>query len=101
MKILLSTYPNKPRELKKFIMMLVWSKLAKCVSVVNYMKSYYFWEWKIQKSQEKLLIIKTSDSNIEKLKKMIEKNHPYDIPEIIILEPKEVNKSYLSRLDNN
>ena len=96
MKIILTTYPNKPKELKKFIMILLGSKLTNCISKINYIKSYYFWEWKLERNEEKLLLIKINDDNLEKPKKLIEKKHPYKIPEIIVLNPIEVNESYLN-----
>lgn len=96
MKIVLTTYPNKPKELKKFILQILWKRLAKCINRINYMKSYYFFEWKINTDEEKLVIIKTTDDKIESLKNFIENNHPYKIPEIVIINPEDVNNSYLN-----
>ena len=101
MKIILTTFPTKPKELKIFIMRILWSKLAMCVNQINYVKSYYWWEGKIQHGQEKILLIKTSDEKIEKLKAFLEKNHPYDIPEIVELNPESVNESYLGWIKAN
>ena len=100
MKIIITTYPNKPRALKNFILKILKANLAKCVNKLNYVKSYYWWEGKIQKSQEQILLIKTNDEKLEKLKEFLEKNHPYDTPEIIVLTPEEVNKSYLSWINS-
>ncbi len=95
MYILLTTYPNKPRELKKFIIAILKQWLAKCINRVNYVKSYYIWEWKIVKDEEKLLVIKTSEDKKEKLEKRIKKNHPYEVPELIWIKPYEVDEKYL------
>ncbi len=100
MKIILTTYPNRPRELKNFIYKILKKKLAVCVNKINYVKSYYIWEWKIKKDQEQILLIKTSDKNLEKLKEFLEKNHPYEVPEILVLNPMEVNDSYLNWVNN-
>ena len=96
MKIVLTTYPAKPKELKQFVMTLLWKKLAKCVNQINYVKSYYWWKWKIEVSQEKLLMIKCNNEKIGEIQKIIKKLHPYDVPEIITLSPKQVNESYLN-----
>lgn len=96
MKIIMTTYPAKPKELKNFIMKILWSKLAMCVNQINYVKSYFWWEGKITNWQEKILLIKTSDENTSKLKTFLEKNHLYDVPEIVELSPESVNDSYLS-----
>lgn len=95
MKIIMTTYPAKPKELKNFIMRILGSKLAKCVNQINYVKSYFWWEGKITHWQEKILLIKTNDENASKLKAFLEKNHPYDVPEIVELNPESVNEGYL------
>lgn len=95
MKIIITSYPNKPKELKQFIMTILGKKLAQCINRLNYMKSYYWWEGKIQTWEEKLLLIKTSDGKVSNLIEHIEKHHPYETPEIISLSPEQVNDSYL------
>lgn len=62
------------------------------------MKSYYIREGKLKREEEKLLFIKTTDEKKEKLIAFIKKQHPYKIPELIRLEPKEVDESYLARI---
>jgi len=101
MKVIMTTYPAKPKQLKQFIYRILGSKLAMCVNKINYVKSYYIWEWKIKSDNEKILLIKTSDDKAKKLKTFLEKNHPYDVPEILILNPEDVNKSYLNWINNN
>ena len=100
MYILLTTYPNKPRQLKKFILAILKQWLAKCVNRINYVKSYYIWEWKIVKDEEKLLIIKTTEDRKEKLENWIKKNHPYDTPEIIWIKPDGVDEKYLNWINS-
>jgi len=101
MKVIMTTYPAKPKQLKQFIYRILGSELAMCVNKINYVKSYYIWEWKIKSDNEKILLIKTSDDKAKKLKIFLEKNHPYDVPEILILNPEDVNKSYLNWINNN
>ncbi len=101
MKIIMTTYPAKPKELKQFIYRILGSKLAMCVNKINYVKSYYIWEWKIKNDNENILLIKTSKDKVKKLQAFLDKNHPYDVPEILILEPNEVNESYLNWVNNN
>ena len=76
MEILLTTYPNKPRDLKKFIVWMIKGWLAKCVNRINYVKSYYMWEWKLVQDEEKLLLIKFPVHKKQKLLAYFEKNHP-------------------------
>lgn len=96
--ILMTTYPNKPRELKKFIMAILGKWLAKCINKINYVKSFYMREWKIKKDEEKILIIKTSVQNQDKLEKFIKTSHPYTTPEIIYIKPQAIEQNYLKWL---
>ncbi len=62
------------------------------------MKSYYIWEGKIKKDEEKLVLIKTTEDKKESLITFLKQMHPYDVPEIVALHPDEVDESYLAWL---
>lgn len=62
---------------------LVTAKLAACVNIVPKVRSIYQWEGSICDDQELLLVIKTKNGNVDELEKMIQKLHPYDVPEIL------------------
>lgn len=96
MLILMTTYPNKSRELKKLILMLVKSGVAKCVQRIQYVKSYYMREGKLKQEEEKILLIKFDESQKQKLEAMLLKHHPYEIPELVYLKPEEVSETYLA-----
>lgn len=95
MLILITTYPNNSRQLKRFIVWILKQWLAKCINRINYVKSFYIWEWKSKQEEEKILIIKLPLQNKEKLEEYIKKNHPYECPEIIYLKPHEIWDLYL------
>ena len=92
------SYSNDGRKLKRLIQMLVQWWFAACVHVINYMHSYYMREGKLKKEQEKLVVCKTTLDKRDKLIEMIKKNHPYEIPEILI-EIVECNEEYGKRLE--
>ena len=58
-------------------------------------ESYYKDDGSIKKSNESILIIKTFLSK-NKVENLIKNTHPYDIPFVIQLETKKVNRKYLS-----
>lgn len=91
------SYSNDGRKLKRLVQMLVQWGFAACVQVMNYMHSYYIREWKLAKEQEKLVVCKTSLDKKDKLIEIVKKNHPYDIPEILI-EIVECNEEYGKRV---
>lgn len=96
MFLIITTYPTAtPKKVKQFIFELIWSKLAKCVNKIPYIKSTFFWEGKIQSSKEVILIIKAKKENKDGLIKFIKSKHPYEVPEIIVLSPEDVENKYL------
>ena len=95
MKILLTTYPNDGRKLKQLITALLKKKLIACANVMNYAKSYYLREGKTKKDEEKLILMKFPKEKESELLPFIKKMHPYEIPELIILNPESVGENYL------
>lgn len=94
--IIISTYPNKESVLK-IANFVVKKHLAACVNFTK-INSIYIWGKKLENSSEFLTFFKTTKMKKELLKKEIKKTHPYKVPEIIELETKSVNNSYLNWL---
>ena len=99
MFIVLTTTPNVT-EAENLAEKIVAEKLAACVQILPPMTSVYFWEGKVRKESEHLLLIKTLAANYKNLEKFIQANHSYDVPEIIALELKEVSEKYLNWMKN-
>jgi periplasmic divalent cation tolerance protein len=94
--IIISTFPNK-QSITKIANQLVKQKLAACVNIIN-ISSVYAWKGKIENQSEYLALFKTSKKNQPKLKKELQKLHPYDIPEIAEINVDSINQSYLKWL---
>ena len=94
----LSTVPNikKARQLAG---LLVSRRLAACVQILPGLESHYRWRGKKETSKEVLLLIKTKASIYKWLEKILLKNHPYEVPEIICLPITKGSKSYLDWID--
>ena len=75
---------------------LVEERLAACGTIIPKAKSIYFWQGKIEESNEAVVFLKTTQALqsacIERLKTL----HPYEVPEIIAIEPTAVNESYVA-----
>jgi periplasmic divalent cation tolerance protein len=69
-------------------------KLAACVSVSPGWTSHYRWEGKRECSSEHLILIKTLSNHVDLLKADLLKMHPYDCPEIIVVEADAGNPAY-------
>jgi len=77
---------------------LVSSRVAACVNVVGGATSFYWWEGELQKDSEALLLIKTRAQLVSSVKGTIEKLHPYELPEVIVLPISGGSERYISWL---
>jgi len=90
--VVLVTIPvNKAKKLVKIILE---NKACACVNIIKDIESYFWWQGKIQREKEALLVIKTKKSAFLKLKKIIKKNHPYEVAEIIAVNIAGINSEY-------
>jgi periplasmic divalent cation tolerance protein len=77
---------------------LVASRLAACVNVLVGATSFYRWEGEVQEEAEVLLIVKTTVSRTPALEAFFAAHHPYDVPELVAIDPAHVEAKYLSWL---
>lgn len=71
------------------------SRLAACANLVAGIESHYWWEGKIQRGKEVLIVFKTSRRQLPRLEKLVLKLHPYDTPEFLVLTPRAGSERYL------
>lgn len=76
---------NNKQDALRIAHVLVEEQLVACVNIIPDIKSIYRWKGKIEEENEYILIAKTVDENINKTVARIEKIHPYDLPDIIVL----------------
>lgn len=93
MLTVLVTIPQK--KAKDLATILLKKRICACVNIIKLIESLFWWKGKINTEKETLLIIKTKNSSFTKLKKAIQDNHPYDVPEIIAFKTDKINKKYL------
>ncbi len=96
--VVLTTVSNSEKA-ETLARQIVEAKLAACVQVLPQMKSFYFWENAVQTDSEHLLLIKTLEEKFDELKEFIQKNHSYDVPEIVALSAEKVSESYLDWME--
>lgn len=95
-KIVLTNFPVELA--KEAARKIVNSKLAGCVNLVPKIESVYEWEGKIVEEAESMLLIKSTESKLDDLFAFIKKIHPYQVPEIAVIEPVSINAEYLQWL---
>ena len=84
MNIILTSVDSEERA-KKMAKSLVESGVAACVQISAPGISIYRWDATVQEAQEFYLSIKTTDQGRAAACAWLEKNHPYETPEIICL----------------
>lgn len=95
MYIIALTTTSGLESAKKIAKTLVDERLAACVNIIPYIKSFYVWEGKTTEDDESLLVIKTEERLKDELIKRIKELHPYTLPEIIIINFNEGLPDYL------
>jgi periplasmic divalent cation tolerance protein len=74
------------------------ARLIACANLLPRIESHYWWQGRIERSAEILLILKTTAARLPKLEKLIIAGHPYDTPEFLVLKLDAGNARYLSWL---
>jgi periplasmic divalent cation tolerance protein len=99
--ILMSVYlvlstASSLREGEKIAQLLIRKGLAACVNVVPGLSSYFFWEGRLCREREVLLLVKTVKGQLKKIVKNIKSLHSYSVPEILFFKAEGGESQYLS-----
>lgn len=94
--VLVTVPKNKAKNLAKIALK---EKTCACVNIIDRVDSFFWWKGKIEEERESLLLFKTKSNKFSQLKKVIKKNHPYSVPEIIAFKIDKINKEYLDWLE--
>lgn len=88
-----STFPQKDLA-EKCAHSLIQKELAFCVQIIPQIKSFYYWDNKVQSDEEVLLFIKTISYFKKNCTQEILASHPYEIAEVISSPIELINKAY-------
>jgi periplasmic divalent cation tolerance protein len=92
-----STAPDLERA-RALARALVEERLAACVSFQPGLNSVYRWKGAVEEANEVLLVIKTTAERLPELERAFARLHPYEVPELVALEPAHVAAPYLAWL---
>ena len=92
--VVLVTVP-KEKEAHKLTKLVLAHKLCACVNVIKGVESFFWWQQKVTRAAETLLVIKTKRSLLPRLIKVVRSAHSYSVPEIIALPIVAGSKDYL------
>lgn len=95
--VVLSTCASE-QEAEKLARSLIEERVAACVNVIPGIRSYYRWKGTIETGDEYLLLIKSSRDRLAALRTSLEKEHSYEVPEVLALPVVEGSPNYLTWL---
>jgi len=78
---------------------LVVEHLAACCSVVPMVHSIYYWEGKLKREHEALLLVKTLESQGQAVQDYVRAHHEYELPEILQIPIEGGSAGYMSWLE--
>ena len=84
------------KEAEKIANALLAKKLAACANILDRVHSLFWWQGKIDSSNETLLIVKTESALLSEIIHRVKELHSYDVPEIIALPIISGSQEYLS-----
>jgi periplasmic divalent cation tolerance protein len=85
-------------EAERLARSVVAQHLAACVNVIPRVRSYYRWNGAIESAGEYLLVIKSSRDRMPALLASLEKEHSYEVPEVLALPVVDGAANYLNWL---
>jgi periplasmic divalent cation tolerance protein len=94
-RLILSTFADEVTA-SSVIRTLLNEKFIACGSIVAGVRSIYRWEGEIKESAEVQVVLKTSSESASPCMTRLAELHPYEVPEIVEVEPSSVWAPYAS-----
>ncbi len=94
-RLIISTVSSE-EQAERIAKHLVENNFAACVNIVPGLTSFYYWEGKLQRDSELLLLIKTTKEMEETVIQEIKKVHPYNVPEILSFNVENGLEEYIN-----
>jgi periplasmic divalent cation tolerance protein len=98
-RIVFCTCPDDGTTAARLARALVDERLAACVNVVAGVSSTYRWNGAVETDAEALLVIKTTADRLETMQARLATLHPYEVPELLAIEPAAGSAAYLAWLE--
>ncbi len=95
--IVMTTFANE-EQAKPVIDEIIQCKLAACVQEVR-IKSHYTWKGELCHEDEILVLLKTRKDLYPMLEHKLLEIHPYDTPELLLIDAEKGSAAYLAWID--
>jgi periplasmic divalent cation tolerance protein len=95
-RLILSAFPDRESALEAVSAALA-GRLAACGTLLPG-ESRYLWRGKVETQSEVLVLFKTVPKHVGALFRLLEKRHPYEVPELLEVDLPRVGPAYLRYL---
>jgi periplasmic divalent cation tolerance protein len=89
------TTTETKEQAQRLAQAVVEKRLAACAQIVGPISSTYWWQGKIETTEEWMCVMKSRSDVFGELEKAIRENHSYEVPEIVALPITAGSESYL------
>ena len=90
---------SSPAEARRIGRALLKKRLVACVNMLPGVESQYWWQGKIERSRECLMMMKTRRGRFAAIERAVKQLHSYSVPEIIAVPLVAGQRDYLRWMD--
>jgi periplasmic divalent cation tolerance protein len=99
MKLVITNMPNL-KAAEQLAQQLIEARAAACINILAPCTSIYHWAGEIESTLEFPMLIKTTEARYPEVQRMIQDQHPYELPEIICVAVEAGLPEYLNWVEN-
>lgn len=97
--VLVLTTVEDEEQSNRLATTLVEERLAACVNAIGPIRSVYRWQGAVERAEERQLVIKTRADCAEAVLARIKALHPYELPELLVIQILKGSAEYLQWID--
>lgn len=92
--LILTTFERRDDAVRT-VRTLVEERHAACGNILPQVVSIYRWKDRIEQAEEVMVLLKCPAAGVADLQRRLIELHPYEVPEVVVLQPSEVSPDYL------
>ena len=90
---------SSPDEADRLVEAVVGARLAACANIVDGMRSVYWWEGRLERARETVVIFKTTRERYAALEAAVKAAHSYAVPCVVALPIEAGSAAYLGWIE--
>lgn len=88
-------------QARRICRFLVQERYVACAQITPWVESIFLWDNKMDTVQESKVVLKTRMENYDAIRKVIEENSQYEVPQIIWMKIDGGNKDYMDWVEKS